>query len=128
MKSFNAPTHAPYGEQMVPVESGYAVEPDQNDMCPYCDRKLDWYPQDDNFGVWSMSFDPPVFTDVQGTKCCNERCELLSRLDHLGQCLRLGCVSGRVGLGIWACPNENGAKQSRTKIGRNNCRNALWFR
>jgi hypothetical protein len=73
-------TYVPYGEQSVPYNSG--MEPDQNDTCPYCSTALEWYPEPDDYGVPRMRFDPPVYTDDQGTHWCSARCELLARLDQ----------------------------------------------
>lgn len=72
-------TYVPYGEQMVPYNSG--MEPDQNDTCPYCSTALDWYPESDEYGVHHMRFDSSVYTDEKGN-WCSARCELLARLDQ----------------------------------------------
>jgi len=74
-------TLVPYGEQMVPLSSG-GFEPAGNDVCPFCSKALDWYPETDDYGKTYMRFDPAVFTDAQGTNWCDERCEVLYRLDQ----------------------------------------------
>jgi hypothetical protein len=70
----------PYGERMVSLPGG--MEADQNDVCPFCSKAMDWYPETDDYGKPYMQFDPAVFTDAHGTNWCDERCEVLSRLDQ----------------------------------------------